>query len=67
MANTRALNIRLNDADRAALKRLAKRLQLDTEADVVRWLIRNANKAEASAPPPAPRVAAPAEEAEGFD
>lgn len=67
MANTRPLNIRLIDEDREALRRLAKRLRLSTEADVVRWLIRNADQAQASAPPPTPRVVASVEEAEGFD
>jgi hypothetical protein len=65
MAHTPALHIRLSEADRAALKRLAERLMLSTEADAIRWLIRNADRQQ-PAPVVAPTVAAN-DEAEGFD
>lgn len=64
MAHTPALHIRLSAADRAALKRLAERLMLTTDADVIRWLIRNEDR-QTTKPTAPPAVVN--NEAEGFD
>ena len=67
MAHTPALHIRLNAADRASLRRLAERLMLSTEADAVRWLIRNEDRQSTAPKPPVAVIPTVTNEAEGFD
>lgn len=73
MGPTPQFVVRLNDEDRATLRKIMRRQRLDSEADAMRWLIRSDPAAGAPMPEPPAQPKRPTQtednddEAEGFE